>query len=157
MNIATKLFIELAAETLDCEGHCAHGHYIYRDQPTGWWMVSDADMAALGRLIDTSDTPARAVRLWCDTSKALEVDLDLIVRDYEITTATDIDALISKCEAMDPPDIMTALVLRFARSHVLDTIRINAEIDRDREPEPDGPDWDEDNSFDWSDDGEATR
>lgn len=137
MNARRDELIALAAETLHCEGQCAHGHYIYHDDPTGWWMVTDNSMAALGKALERWDA-VTAHHEWCRETTAMEVDLDLIVLDYEIAADTDMDALISECEAMDPPDIMTVLVLKFARDHVLDTVRINAEIDRDHDESRDG-------------------
>jgi hypothetical protein len=148
MNASRDELIQLAAETLDCEGHGAHGHYVYHDKPTGWWMVSDADMAALGRL--AYEDPANAYSRWCDATTAMEVDMDLIVRDYEITAETDMDTLAAECLAMEPADIMTALVLTVARAWVLETVRINSEIDRDHETDSDDQrnTWDPLDAFD---------
>lgn len=127
--------IQLAAETLKCEGQRAAGHWIYHDEPTGWWVVEDSEMEKLGELLVKSSSSLHAVRLWWASSDAIEVDLDRIVRDSEITSETDLDALMHEAGAAG--DTVTHLVLMFLRTEVNDTIRINAVIDQDREGEDD--------------------
>jgi hypothetical protein len=130
MNARRDDLIRLAAETLDCVGKTAHGHWIYRDDPTGLWMVDEIEMGWLGECLSKRE-PAAAYDAWCDTSSAMEVDVALTVADYGITAGTDLDALMVKVLTSEPPDIMTHLLLRFFRQDVVDTIRINEEIDRD--------------------------
>jgi hypothetical protein len=149
MNVRRDELIALAAKTLDCEGKTAHGHWIYRDPATGLWVVGDDSMVSLGKALERWDA-VTAVHAWCQETNAAEVDVGAFVRDFGLTSETDLD-LVELGAAYGP----FRLLLRFFRQDVVDTIRINAEIDRDHGP--DGPDWDEDNSFDWSDDGEATR
>lgn len=129
--------INLAAETLKCEGQRAAGRWIYHDGPTGWWVVEDEDMVTLGRLLSDWVSLSHAMETWCVKSDAVEIDIDRIVRDSKITAATDLDALMHEAGAAG--DTVTYLVLRFARQDVVDTIRINAEIDRDNEWRSDGP------------------
>jgi hypothetical protein len=159
--------IQLAAETLDCDGKTAHNHWIYREAQTGVWVVDDHSMETLGRLMTEYDE-VLGHHIWCERSTATEVDVDSYVREWDIDGSTDLGALMAELRGatavswmtgLGPkPELVLYLLLRFFRQDVVDTIRINAEIDRDHDaPEPDGPDWDEDDSFDWSDDGEATR
>jgi hypothetical protein len=125
--------IRLAAETLGCVGQTAHGHWIYRDEPTGLWMVPANSMGRLGKMVEAD--PVNGHDAWCSLvdSNVMEVDVSLTVSDYEITTDTDLDGLMSELLTSATPDIMTYLLLRFYRDDVVDTVRINEEIDRDRE------------------------
>jgi hypothetical protein len=172
MNASRDELIALAAKALDCEGKTAHGHWIYRDPSTGLWMVTDANMEDLGGRVkyatERGGSASEGIESWCHDVPATEVDVDMLTRDYAIGNGDDLEtameqALVShrswSVHGVHPRTAMhylqLHLLLRFFRQDVVDTIRINAEIDRDHGP--DGPDWDEDNSFDWSDDGEATR
>jgi hypothetical protein len=121
--------IRLAAETLGCVGQTAHGHWIYRCAKTGLWMVRTDSMIRLGMLV--SQSPILAYETWCDgADPATEIDVDAIVRDHDITAETNLDELM----AWESTGHLTVhLLLRFYREDVIDTVRINEEIDRDRE------------------------
>lgn len=118
--------IELAAETLGCKGQTAAGQWLYRETPIVWWLVTDEDMAALGRLAYEDESGARA--RWHATTSAVEVNILSIVRDSEITSDTDLDALMS--EAGQAGDTVTYLVLAHARADVLEVVRLNEEMDK---------------------------
>jgi hypothetical protein len=145
MSARRDELIQLAAETLGCVGQTAHGHWIYRDEPTGLWMVSDDAMAQLGERLGRWD-PVTAWHAWCRETPATEVDVGLLVRDYAIQSGDDMDATMAQAlvshrswsvHGVHPRTAMhylqIHLLLRFYRDDVVDTIRINEEIDRDRE------------------------
>jgi hypothetical protein len=147
MNARRDELIRLAAETLGCVGQTAYGHWIYRDEPTGLWVVSDKGMHRLGQMLTEHVPDAYAV--WCGWVSATEVDVGLIVRDRDITSETDLD-LAQECaegeyeigtsgDAMDRRDfkperaLLACLLLKFYRDDVTDTVRINDEIEFDEE------------------------
>jgi hypothetical protein len=136
MNARRDDLIRLAAETLDCVGNTAHGHWIYRDPSTCLWVVSDNSMARLGKLTETHH--ADAYGIWCRNEPAVEVDVGAFVRDFGLTSASDLD-LVELGAAYGP----FRLLLRFYRQDVVDTIRINEEIDRDRDDDCDDEPSDE--------------
>jgi hypothetical protein len=141
--------IRLAAETLGCVGQTAHGHWIYRDEPTGLWMVTVNSMVRLGKMVEAD--PVNGHDAWCSRvdSSVMEIDVGLIVRDRNITSDTDLDIEQDLADgeyeagtsgnSMDRRDfkperaLLACLLLRFYRQDVVDTVRINEEIDRDRE------------------------
>jgi hypothetical protein len=124
--------IRLAAETLGCVGQTAHGHWIYRCPKSGLWMVSKDAMHRLGVMLARpghhQPPHASPYDAWCATTNAVEVDVGAIVRDHEITGATDLVALMVSTSRTE-----VYLLIRFYRQDVIDTVRINEEIDRDRE------------------------
>jgi hypothetical protein len=135
MNARRDELIRLAAETLDCVGKTAHGHWIYRDPSTGLWVVSDNSMVSLGQALERWDA-VTAVHAWCQQTDATEVDVGAFVRDFGLGGGTDLDEFMALCEStasFGPVGRPLYLLLRFFRQDVVDTIRINAEIDRDHE------------------------
>jgi hypothetical protein len=132
--------IALAAKALDCEGKTAHGHWIYRDPKTGLWVVSDDSIVALGKALERWDA-VTAVHAWCQQTDATEVDVGAFVRDFGLGDGTDLDELMALCEStasFGPVGRPLYLLLRFFRQDVVDTIRINSEIDRDHDGEGPG-------------------
>jgi hypothetical protein len=138
MNARRDDLIRLAAETLGCVGQTAFGYWIYRETHTGLWMVSDYAMEMLAGFLGRWDS-GMAQHAWNRESTAMEVDVALIVRDQCITSNTDLDDLesefVTRDASVSESDIMAHLLLRFYRDDVVETVRINEEIDRDREPD----------------------
>jgi hypothetical protein len=142
MNARRDDLIRLAAETLGCVDQTAHGHWIYREAQTGLWVVTDDSMETLGRLTTEHDE-VLGHHIWCERTTATEIDVDTYVRDYDVDSSTDLDALMSECAGEirstwkdfggPKPALVFYLVLKFYRQDVVDTIRINDEIDRDNE------------------------
>jgi hypothetical protein len=136
MNARREELIALAAETLGCVGQTAHGHWIYRCAKSGLWMVSNDAMHRLGVMLARPEyhqpPHASPYDAWCATTNAMEIDVDAIVRDHEITAETNLDELMAW---ESTGHLAVHLLLRFYRDDVVDTVRINEEIDRDREPD----------------------
>lgn len=131
MNTAD--YIDLAAETVDCKGQTRDGLWIYHDHATGWWIVTDDEMAELGRL--AYEDPIAAYERWC--SKPLvhdePVDIDEMVRGHGWNGRTDFGKALR--DAVGPAYLVLTFALAdvlvaVAHADVLEVIRPNEDMAR---------------------------
>lgn len=107
--------IALALVTLEAHTFEARGLHIHYDDATcAWWLVTDDDLVAYGRMLDEGVHDAYSH--WCSQTGSTAVDPTRIVRDFDADETTDLDALTAEAGAAD--DMVSYMGLRFLRDDV---------------------------------------